>query len=109
MSKKQFIIGLLVCLLSLFPYPYGGIGACIALIYCVFWTRWNVVSLAQLAKTAKDDNEKIIESLNGTIRMLNDHTALLKRLKFMDNDIDGLEKETKNIKSDLKKIRMEKK
>jgi predicted nucleic acid-binding Zn-ribbon protein len=40
--------------------------------------------------------------------MLNDHTSLLKRLKFMDNDIDGLEKETKNIKSDLKKIRMEK-
>ena len=109
MSKNQFVIGILVCFLSLFPYPYGAIGTCGALLYCVFWIRWNAINLAQVAKTAKDDNEKIIESLNGTIRMLNDHTTLLKRLKFMDNDIEGLEKETKNIKSDLKKIRMEKK
>jgi uncharacterized protein YoxC len=106
MSKYSYfstVIALII--LSNLPTPYNSIGISGFILFLSIYVRWINVSLVQIAKEARQDHEKVVAGLNASIRIVNDHTSLLKRMKFMENDVDGISTDLNKAKSDIKKLK----
>jgi len=73
------------------------------IVLSAVFMRWMNILIVKAAKYAKDDNDRCITALNDCVKMVNDHSSLLKRVRLMENDINDLERDSAKFKREIKR------
>lgn len=100
MKYSYWILTIILAIGSYF-YPQFVLPAFI--ILCAVFMRWLNILIVKAAKYAKNDSDRCIAAINDCVKMVNDHSALMKRVRLMENDIGDLERDSAKLKRELKK------
>ena len=73
------------------------------IVLSAVFMRWMNILIVKAAKYAKSDNDRCVAALNECVKMVNDHSALIKRVRLMENDIDDLERDSAKFKREMKR------
>jgi hypothetical protein len=101
----NIVYWIIVPLLAITSYFFPSIILPLFIILAAGYIRWLNVMIVSVSKTAHEDTQKVIKTVNDCVGMINQQTAVIKRMHVIGSDLDEVEREMRRQQKEINQVK----